>query len=258
MSSNTQQSRGERAAAPTHAQAVKVRQAAAKPSRAGVLERTLSILDCFSEERLRLHLREIAGLTGLPKVTLLRLLGALAQRNYVQRFEDGRYAPGPALLRLGALYRMTTDLGSRLMPVIETISDQIGETVAFYIRSGDDRLCLFRDNVPRVIRQVVEVGATAPLRQGGGAAHVLLAYTGGKGPRVAEVRATGYCMTRGERAPELTSTVVPVFESDGTFLGALSAGGFVDRQTEVQQLAIKDIMIRELTAKGFFVRPLRA
>jgi DNA-binding IclR family transcriptional regulator len=226
--------------------------------RAGVLERALSILDCFSEERLKLHLREIATLTGLDKATLLRLLATLAQHNYVHRFEDGRYAPGPAHLRLGALYRATTDLGSRLMPVIETVSDRIGETVAFYIRSGDDRLCLYRDNVPRRIRQVVEVGATAPLAQGGGAAHVLLAYTGGEGPRVHEVLASGYCMTRGERAPELTSTVVPVFESDGAFLGALSAGGFVERQSEAQQLAIKDIMIRELLSKGFLVRPPKA
>ncbi len=253
MSTDPQEERPGRAAARARGRGAQPREGA--KSRAGVLERALSILDCFSDERLKLHLREIAALTGLDKATASRLLSTLAQHNYVHRFEDGRYAPGPAHLRLGALYRATTDLGSRLMPIIEAISDEIGETVAFYIRSGDDRVCLFRDNVPRRIRQVVEVGASAPLRQGGGAAHVLLAYTGGRSPRVAAVRASGYCMTRGERAPELTSTVVPVFDSDGAFLGALSAGGFVDRQTEAQQFAIKDIMVRELTAKGGFVRP---
>lgn len=222
---------------------------------AGVLERGLVVLECFSHARPRLQLRELAELTGLDKATLLRMLGTLVRYGYVRRFDDGRYAPGPAVLRLSGIYLSTFNLADRLQPVLGRVMQQTSETVAFYIRSGDERVCLYRDNTPRGVAHHVEVGNRIPLAEGGSSAHVLMAYTGAVSPTAAEVRAKGYWITRNERLPDLASVAVPVFEGDGQFLGALVVIGPSSRQTKAWQMGAVEIATRELAAQGFSTRP---
>lgn len=218
---------------------------------AGVLERGISILECFREDRLRMSLRELAECTGLDKATLLRLLGVLQRARMVHRFESGSYAPGPALLHMGMLYRSTFDLGTRLQPVLHAVMQQTGETVAFYIRSGDDRVCLYRENTLKEVRHHVEVGTRIPLVAGGSSAHILLAFTGSPTPHQAEIDAKGYAMTRAERVDEMASVALPVFDGDGTFLGAMVVIGLASRHNVVAQRKAADIVRHELALQGF-------
>ncbi len=216
-----------------------------------MLARGLVVLECFSEDKLRLHLRELAEMTCLNKATLLRLLNTFIEYGYVQRGVDGRYSPGHNLLRLGALYRATFDLGARVQPVLRRVMEETGESVAFYIREGDQRVCLYRENVARDVRYVFEIGTRAPLIEGGSASHVLRAFSDGSSPRTAEVLANGYAITRGERSPELSSVSVPVFERDGVLLGTITITGLINRQTTEEQTKAAEIAMDLLTATGF-------
>ena len=216
-----------------------------------MLERGIRVLECFTPQRLRLHLRELADLTGLDKATLLRLLGVLVRARLVHRFDDGRYALGSSLLHMGMLYRATFDVGSRLQPALQAIVRHTGETVAFYVRSGDDRVCLYRENSPREVRHHVEVGNRIALADGGASAHVLLAYTGGQTRLGEDVRTHGFAMTRAERVPEMASVAVPVFEGDGSFLGALVVIGLASRHSATAQLQAVDAARHELHSAGF-------
>ena len=218
---------------------------------AGVLERGISILECFREDRLRMSLRELAECTGLDKATLLRLLGVLVRARMLHRFDSGSYAPGPALLHMGMLYRSTFDLGTRLQPVLHEVMQQTGETVAFYIRSGDERICLYRENTAKEVRHHVEVGTRIPLAAGGSSAHVLLAFTGSPTPHQAEIDAKGYAMTRAERVDEMASVALPVFDGDGAFLGAMVVIGLASRHNIVAQRKAADIVRHELALQGF-------
>lgn len=222
---------------------------------AGVLERGISILECFREDRLRMSLRELAECTGLDKATLLRLLGVLVRARMVHRFDSGSYAPGPALLHMGMLYRSTFDLGTRLQPVLHEVMQQTGETVAFYIRSGDDRVCLYRENTLKEVRHHVEVGTRIPLSAGGSSAHILLSFTGGSTPHQAEIDAKGYAMTRAERVDEMASVALPVFDGDGSFLGAMVVIGLASRHNVAAQRRAADIVRRELSLQGFVSSP---
>lgn len=222
---------------------------------AGVLERGISILECFREDRLRMSLRELAECTGLDKATLLRLLGVLLRARMVHRFDSGSYAPGPALLHMGMLYRSTFDLGTRLQPVLHAVMQQTGETVAFYIRSGDDRVCLYRENTLKEVRHHVEVGTRIPLAAGGSSAHILLSFTGSPTPHQAEIDAKGYAMTRAERVDEMASVALPVFDGDGIFLGAMVVIGLASRHNVVAQRKAADIVRRELALQGFVSIP---
>ncbi|MGY2488341.1 IclR family transcriptional regulator [Cupriavidus sp. CP313] len=222
---------------------------------AGVLERGIAILKCFNEQRLRLSLRELAECTGLDKATLLRLLGVLTRARMIHRFESGTYAPGPALLHMGMLYRSTFDLGTRMQPVLYNTMRETGETVAFYVRSGDERVCLFRENTSKEVRHHVEVGTRLRLADGGSSAHVLNAFTGGKTPQAKTIAEKGYAMTRSERVPEMASVAVPVFDGDGTFLGSLVVIGLASRHSEEAQLRAVEVVRRELAQQGFRTSP---
>ena len=218
---------------------------------AGVLDRSLSVLNCFSGERPRLHLREIASLTGLDKATLLRMLGTFMANNYIQRLEDGRYAPGPAVLRLASVYNAVSDMGLRMTAVLRRVVEETGESAAFYTRNGDDRVCVARVNSSRAVRYQVEIGHGVPLKDGGAAAHVILAYHGGQTKRRADVLAQGYIATAAERDSELASVSIPVFEADGTFLGALVVSSPISRQSDEAWAHAREIAARELLARGF-------
>ncbi len=220
----------------------------------GVLERGLSILQSFRQDRLRMSLRELVDSTGLDKATLLRMLGVLVRARMVHRFENGSYAPGPALLHLGMLYRSTFDIGTRLQPALHEVMRQTGETVAFYIRSGDDRVCLYRENTANEVRHHVEIGTRIPLLDGGASAHVLLAFTGGNTPHQTEIDTHGYAMTRSERVAEMASVALPVFDADKTFLGAMVVIGLASRHDAAAQRKAAEVVKEQLALQGFSVR----
>lgn len=221
----------------------------------GVLERGITVLEAFSEERLRLSLRELAEHTGLDKATLLRLLGVLVKARMLQRSESGQYSPGPALLHLGMLYRDSFDLGSRLQPVLHAVMQRTGETTAFYVRSGEDRVCLYREITHNEVRHHVEPGTRRHLASGGASAHILLYYTGSPTPHSKQIEEKGFVLTRAERVPEMASIALPVFEGDGSFLGALVVIGLASRHPEEAQLAGVAYAREQLALLGFLTRP---
>jgi len=227
--------------------------AATPPS--GVLERGVSILECFTEDRLRLPLRDLAQITGLDKATVLRLAGVLVRSRLLHRFDNGNYAPGPALLHMGMLYRRTFDVGSRLQPVLRRVMEATGETVAFFVRSGDERVCLYRENSDHELRHHVEVGARVKLADGGSSAHVLKAFTGGQTPQAEHILREGFAITREERLPQMASVALPVFDGDGGFLGALVVIGLAPRQSPAAQRKAVQVARHELAQVGFASRP---
>jgi len=221
----------------------------------GVLERGICVLECFSEDRLQLSLRDFAELSGLDKATLLRLLGVLVKARMVLRSESGQYSPGPALLHLGMLYRNSFDLGARLQPVLQAVMRRTGETTAFYVRSGDERICLYREITHKEVRHHVEPGTRRALAAGGASAHILLHYTGSPTPHVKQIQEQGFVLTRAERVPEMASIALPVFERDGAFLGALVVVGLASRHPEEAQLAGVAYAREQLATHGFLTHP---
>ena len=133
--------------------------------------------------------------------------------------------------------------------------EQTGETVALYVRSGDDRICLYRENTSKEVRHHVEVGKRISLKDGGSSAHVLRAFTGGATPLAGDIHEKGYAMTRSERVAEMASVAVPVFDGDDTFVGALVVLGLASRHNEAAQRKAVDIARHELAQQGFRTAP---
>jgi DNA-binding IclR family transcriptional regulator len=223
------------------------------------VERALAILAAFADGAQALTLGELARATGLYKSTILRLIASLERHGYVRRLPDGRYAVGPEPLRLARAYQASFRLADAVVPVLERLAERSGETASFYVREADERVCLHRVEANRVVRVSVHEGDRFPLDRGA-SGRVLLAFGGGPGRALDEVR-RGFCaLSTGERDPETAAVACPVFGPGNTLLGALNVSGPRVRLTEARQRQLKSMLLAEAIAlsnalgaeKGFF------
>lgn len=211
------------------------------------MDRALAILEAFADGTQKLALADLSARTGYYPSTILRLSGSLARAGYIQRDGDGMFRLGPSLLRLGVLYRNGFDLADYVRPALARLVERTGETATFFIREGDQRVCLYRHHSPRLIRHHVEEGGRLPLDRGA-AGHVLSAFTGGVGERLDAVRAEGLSVSLGERDPEIAAVAAPVFGRGGRFLGALGVSGPKSRFGQAALDGLSEAMLGEAAA----------
>lgn len=196
--------------------------------RVAALERALCILDCFTPAEPALGLAELAKRTGLYKSTILRLAASLQRFGYLQRHADGLFRLGPAVWRLGALYREHFDLEATIRPALVELVEATQETASLYVRDGSVRVCLFRQNPSRPIAHRLVEGERLPLDLGA-PGRVLQAFGGAAGPIYDAVRQAGHYVSRGERVPEVGAIAVPVFDSVGALRGSFAVSAPIHR-----------------------------
>lgn len=200
----------------------------------GAVEKALLILNTFKSDadQGRLSLAQIARLTGLYKSTILRLIASLESFGYIQKNADGTYQLGPSIYQLGLVYKNHID-EHIIRKVLTELAKKSGETAAFYIDVGaGQRQCLYRVNSHHSARHHLEEGTILPITAGA-TGHILRAYsTQHSYPNKDALRAQGYYISVGERAPEVASVAVPVFNHQNLLLGALSISGLCTRFNE--------------------------
>ena len=195
------------------------------------VERALAVLNAFHADKPAMTLGELAAATGFYKSTILRLAGSLERLGYLIREESGVFRLGPALARLGSIYRAGFSLGDAVRAELRRLVEATGETASFYIREGKSRVCLFRHNSPHSARHHLDEGTELPLTAGA-SAHVLLAFSDGKGTKAKSAKERGYYISLGERDPEVAAVSVPVFDRAGHFRGALAISGLIGQFKE--------------------------
>jgi DNA-binding IclR family transcriptional regulator len=192
------------------------------------VDRALSVLGVFSASTPALGLADIAALTEMHKSTVLRLLASLEHAHLVQRQPDGRYALGAGIVRLHQVYAASFSLEAVIMPALRELVALTKESAAFHVRQGDRRLCLHRVDSPRPVRDHIRAGDLLPLNRGAGG-RIITAYSGGQGAMYARIRHEQVAVLVGDRIPEIAGVASPVFNADGTLLGALTLTMPTDR-----------------------------
>lgn len=129
------------------------------------------------------------------------------------RGEDGLHRPGPALLRFGR-DSTTADYDAVIRPYLKRLRNETGETASFYVRDGDERVCLLREIGHHELRHYVEEGSRLGLDRGAAARALVQPHQN-----------DGVHISRGERVPGVAAIAVPVFDSQGGQLGAITLSG---------------------------------
>lgn len=207
------------------------------------VDRAFSILSVFDADRGSLPLAEISRRSGLYKSTILRLMSSLERAGFVRRLADGQYAVGHEPLRLAQIYQASFRLRDAIMPVLEALTEESGETSSFYIIENDSRVVLFRVEPKRAVRFSIHEGDRFPLHAGA-SGKVLRAF----GPRaesaVQEVRERCWAASYGERDPETASVSTPVFAFGQELKGALTVSGPAERLTRDQVPLVCQMLLK--------------
>lgn len=213
----------------------------------GSLSRGLQILDVLTQTGGWLSLSDIAAETGLDASTAHRLLQTLVESGYAVR-DDAlkRYLPGPRALSPLSLFHPLTQLRREAVPVLEFLQSQIGETCAFVLFLGQERLVVdfVRGNHP--LSPYYDTWLKSPLH-GSASGKLLLAWMPesdraellGPGPyaahtsrtitspellnaALAKVREQGYAVAREDAYQSLVALGVPLaFQRDAQPVGCL-------------------------------------
>jgi DNA-binding IclR family transcriptional regulator len=187
------------------------------------VNRALTALLAFGDAPNGLMLAQVSEATGLNMSTLLRLFESLETFRFIKRLPDGRYVLGPASFHLGIMYRESFQLREYAVPILRKLTDETGETAAYYVREGDERVCLFRFYARRAVHTHLREGDRFPLDVGA-AGRVLLAFSGTRGNDYDKVAELGYAVSIGERDPESAAIACPVFGVGRLLSGTISLG----------------------------------
>ncbi len=211
------------------------------------LARALSILESFGEDRPEQTLAEIVATTGLPPTTAHRYLADLVSWGGLNRTGRGTYTVGRRLWQLGALAPRERQLRDVALPVLEDLFETTHEVVHLVVLDGD-RALYVEKLTPRKragAEVTSQVGYRLPLHATG-PGKVLLAYgpselresvLAGDLPRLAsgtitdpqllrrslaEIRSTGYVISRDETTEGNASAAAPVFGATGDVVASIS------------------------------------
>lgn len=195
------------------------------------VERAMSILSAFSTQKPIMTLAEIAEETGLHKSTILRLTNSMGIYGFIQRDEDGRFSVGPSVWRLGLIFRRDFTRREHVAPALKILAEATGETASFYVHAGNERVCLYRENSPNLLRFHVEEGMRLRLSTGASGL-VLRRFSGEDVGDLGCFNKNGTACSVGQTNPNISSISTPVFSSSGELAGALTVSGLANRFDE--------------------------
>ena len=204
--------------------------------------RALDLLACFDETRLTWSVSDLARHTGLPKTTVVRLVGTLEGAGMLWIRPDSTITVGAGLLRWARLARSAWEPSEAVRQVLRELADSCRETVNVYVRQGTTRVCVAQAEGPQLVRHVVRIGDELTL--GAGAASKVLLTGAGDAILLAvakdadklradveSVRKRGYAVSHGEREAGASGLAAPVVDQVGHVVAALGIGGPTSRFT---------------------------
>ena len=184
------------------------------------IDRAADLLVSVVESTRPLGIGELADLSGLPKSTTSRLLGALERRGLIQRAGDRRVAPGPVLLRFAH-----RDPGASLvalsMPSLRRLAELSGETINLGVPTPLGVEHLAQEDSRHFVGGTNWVGRRVPYDSTANG-KVLHAYSAERPADGNAVRARGFAIAIDELEQGLSAIAAPVLGADGVAIAALS------------------------------------
>ena len=234
----------------------------------GALEKGLLVIEAFGPASPKLTLSEVARRTELTRAAARRYLLTLVRLRYAET--DGKlFWLAPRVLRLGHGYLVTAALPKLAQPIIDGIGERTQEVASIAILESADIVFLAHSGRRRVLSAVTRVGTRMPAYCTA-MGRVLLAprsdaeierFLKSAAPRkltektkvaphdllaeIRKVRADGYAVSDEELEIGLRSIAVPITDSRGEVVAAMSVSLQAGRMTVRQMI---DDLLPELEA----------
>lgn len=209
------------------------------------VDKVLQMLLAFDTDRQQLGVSDFAALLGVHKSTASRLAGTLEQRGFLERVPGSKvFRLGPELGRLGLLAGGNRSLIELARAAMEELAAATGETVNLAVLDGAEVVNIAQVEGPHIIGvgswagrrtklhctsngKVFLAFAAAPLGAEPLEAVTRHTLTSKRGltAQLKKARQDGWAFTLGELEEGLHAVAVPVFDSAGVCMAALSVSG---------------------------------
>lgn len=186
---------------------------------------------------------DLSKLCELPISTMHRLLQAMIKQGMVEQDEiTKKYRLGPVWLEYGLQVYDQMDYVSKIRPELERLSKEVEESVYLSKPLETEAIVMERiDNPNNPIRVYDQMGLRIPMHIGAANKSMLAAMPPEKAQailsklissdqmpemlqKLVEIKRVGYATSHSERTPGTSSVAVPIKDSFGTVIGAVSIG----------------------------------
>ena len=168
-----------------------------------------------------ISLKSIATTTQLNKSTIIRICRSLIKHNFLVKDEfTGNYQLGYSSWKIGSIFKNTFQVDAEMRNILKNICIKTGQSVGYWIRTGQKKVCLYRVNSKSELNHHLTEGSVYPLVAGSG--KILLAYSENKTKLIKEIEKKGYIHTAEERVKNIASVAIPIFNSENKFCGVLN------------------------------------
>lgn len=188
------------------------------------VERAIAILDAFQDAQPTLTLAELSDKTGLYKSTILRLIQSFINNGYLVRNSRGEFHVGPKPLMLANRFQSAIQPEDIVLPILQELVDKTKESASYSVRQDNLRICVYRIDSPKMLRDHGRPGDVAPLDRGA-VGRIFLAFSNPSNKKYAEIRKRLFAVTYGELEAGMIGLASPVFDSSGEVIGAIALTG---------------------------------
>jgi DNA-binding IclR family transcriptional regulator len=206
------------------------------------VERAITILELFDERRPVLAIGDVARALGVHRSTASRLMATLERRGLLESDEvGGGYRLGLGLVPLAGHVLNRFPVRACAAQVLRELRDRTGETAWLGVLDGHRITYLDQASSPHVTVNVDWVGVRQELTEGV-TGRLLLAYqprevidrlvaeaspdaVGLSETELAAVRRLGHALRLGDGEDGYAGVAVPIRDSLGTVVAAISLGG---------------------------------
>lgn len=188
------------------------------------VERAAQVLAAFREGDRTLSLAELNFRTGLHKSTIIRLARTLESLGFLDRSKSGEYRIGQEALRLGALYQNSILPSDLIMPALNELVDETGESASYFVRRGELRVCIYRVQSKWLLGDHSQVGDVIPLDRGA-AGKMFRAFESNGGKQYARIRGLMIASSVGDIEDGMAGLASPVLGRSGRLEGVLTLTG---------------------------------
>ncbi|WP_213958822.1 MULTISPECIES: IclR family transcriptional regulator [unclassified Variovorax] len=215
------------------------------------LVKGLGLLETLTRSGKPMGVSQLALATGLPKSGAHRLLQALVDAQYVQRFGSGTYGATIKLWGLGSAALSGFDLRRHADKFMDELTARTGETVHLSVLDHREVVYVHKVTGPDPVPAHKQIGGRAP-------AHcvatgkAMMAFKGAHWladavmhldaatpmtltvpdvfmAQMQRIRRDGFAVNHGEWRLDLHGLAAPIFDAAGTVVAAVGVSGFAHR-----------------------------
>jgi DNA-binding IclR family transcriptional regulator len=221
--------------------------------------KTLKVLELLAQSRSPMTLGEVAAKAGMTRSSTYQKLITLRAAGWIEASQS-RFRLTLLAARVGNAALEQASLGERVIPILRTVVLETGETASLAVLEGSQCYIVQRVEAEGVMRIGLRTGSTLSLdRSASGlilTAHLASAdlehlrqagATLASDPVLAQVRRDRFAVSLDRsRMPDVRAVGMPILDTEGRCVAALSLVGPVARFDPQKHLAPLDRAVRKI------------